>query len=153
MKPNLTVDMLRNTLILCLCYVSYVTAVKNVKTHSPLTWKYKMTNRCVPLRNYAGSCVYSSMEPHLTVLTLRNTLLCYLCHVTAVITVKTHSPMTWKYKMTNRCSFEKLRCKSCLQLHGATFDSWYVKGHFNTLLASRDSCHKCQNSLTSDLKV
>jgi len=41
MKPNLTVGTLRNTFILCL---RHVTAVK---THSAVTWKYKMSNRCV----------------------------------------------------------------------------------------------------------
>jgi len=51
------------------------------------------------------------------------------------------------------CFFEKLHCKLGLQLHGAKFDSSKVKKHFNTLLVSRDSCHNCQNLLTSDLKV
>jgi len=37
--------------------------------------------------------------------------------------------------------FEELHCKLNLQLHGAKFDSFDVKEHFNTLLASRDSCH------------
>jgi len=46
-----------------------------------------------------------------------------------------------------------LRCKLCLKLYGAKFDSWDIKEHFNTLLASRDSCHNSQNSLPSDLKV
>jgi len=35
----------------------------------------------------------------------------------------------------------------------STFDSFDVKEHFYTLLTSRDSCHNCQNSLTSDIKV
>jgi len=51
------------------------------------------------------------------------------------------------------CFFEELHCKLCLQLHEAKFNSWDLKEHFNTLLASRDSCHNCQYSLTSDLEV
>jgi len=43
------------------------------------------------------------MEPSLTVLTLRNNLVRCLHHVTAVITVKTHSPVIIKYKIPNRC--------------------------------------------------
>jgi len=51
------------------------------------------------------------------------------------------------------CFFEELHCKLCLKLHRVKFDSWGVKEHFNTLLASRDSCHNCQNLLISDLKM
>jgi len=51
------------------------------------------------------------------------------------------------------CFFEELLCKLCLKLYGAKFDSWDVKEHFNTLLASRASCQNSQNSLPSDLKV
>jgi len=100
MKPNLTVGTLRNTLIRC---SSHVTTVITVKTYSLVTWQYKLPNRRVSLRNCIVSCVYSSMEPNLTVGTLRNTLIRCSSHVTAVITVKTHSPVTWKYKMPNRC--------------------------------------------------
>jgi len=38
-----------------------------------------------------------------------------------------------------------------LKLHEAKFDKSDVKELFNILLAARDSCHNCQNSLTSDL--
>jgi len=41
----------------------------------------------------------------------------------------------------------------CFQLHGAKFDSFDVNDHFNKLLASRDSCHNCQNPFTSDLEL
>jgi len=51
------------------------------------------------------------------------------------------------------CFFEEFYCMLCLQLHGAKLDSWDVKEHFNTLLASSDRCHNCQNSLISNLKV
>jgi len=37
--------------------------------------------------------------------------------------------------MPSRCS---------LQLHGDSFDSSAVKGHFYTFLTSRDSCHNCR---------
>jgi len=43
------------------------------------------------------------MEQNLTVLTLRKTFALFLRHVTAVTTVKIHSPMPWKCKMPKRC--------------------------------------------------
>jgi len=43
------------------------------------------------------------MELNLTVGTLRNTLILFLSHVTAVITVKSHLQVTWKYKIRNSC--------------------------------------------------
>jgi len=51
------------------------------------------------------------------------------------------------------CFFEELDSKLCLQLDETKFDSWDVKEPFSTLIASRDSCHNCPDSLTSDLKV
>jgi len=45
------------------------------------------------------------MEQNLTVLSLRNTFIIFLRHVTAVRTVKTRLPMTWNYKITNSCLF------------------------------------------------
>jgi len=45
------------------------------------------------------------MEPNLTLGTLRNTFILFLRYVTAVITVKIHSPMTWKYKMSKDVFF------------------------------------------------
>jgi len=47
------------------------------------------------------SWVYSSMELNLTVLTLKNSFILFLRHVTAVITVKTLWPVISKYKMSN----------------------------------------------------
>jgi len=91
MKPNLTNLTLRNALTFCLFRV---TAVISDKIHSPVTRKYKMSNKCVSLRNYTVSSLYSSMESNLTVLTLRNTLIVFFRHVTAVISVKTYSPVT-----------------------------------------------------------
>jgi len=100
----------------------------------------KMLNKGVSLRNCPVSSFYSSIERNLTSLTLNNTLLFSLRHVT---TVKTHSSVTWQYKMTNMCIFfGYLHCKLCLQLHGSKFDSWVVKEYSITLFASRD---KCQN--------
>jgi len=55
---------------------------------------YKMPSRCASWRNHTVSSLYSSMEPNLTVLTLTYTFILFLCHVTAVITVKTCSPVT-----------------------------------------------------------
>jgi len=111
MDPNLTVGTLRNTLVLCL---RHVTAVITVKTHSPVTWKYKMPNRCVSLTSFTVRCIYSSMKPNLTVGTLRNTLVLCLRHVTAVITDQTHPPVTWKYKMSNRCVSLRNCTASCV---------------------------------------
>jgi len=46
------------------------------------------------------------MARNLTVGRLRHTLILCLRHVTTVITVKTHSPVTWRYKMP---FFEEVR--------------------------------------------
>jgi len=59
----------------------HVTAVIIVKTHSPVTWNYKRPNRCVSWRNHTICRVYSSIEPNLTLLTLRNTLMLFLRYV------------------------------------------------------------------------
>jgi len=49
--------------------------------------------------------------------------------------------------------FEELHFKMCLQLYESKFDIFDIKEYFYTFLTSRGSCHNCQNSLTSDLKV
>jgi len=61
------------------------------------------------------------MEPNLTVLTLRNSFIPLLHHVTAVIIVKTRLPVTRNYKITKRCLLEELHLELCLNLHRATF--------------------------------
>jgi len=54
MELNLTVLTSRNNLVFCL---GHVTIVVTVETHLLVILKYKMTNRCVYLRNYTASCV------------------------------------------------------------------------------------------------
>jgi len=81
MKPNLTVGMLWNFLIR---FLRHVIAVITVKTHSPVSLKNKMPNRCVSSINRIASCIYSSIELNLTVVTLTGTLICFLRHLTAV---------------------------------------------------------------------
>jgi len=111
MEPNLTVLTLGNILILCLRHMTFVITVK---TDSLVAWKYKMPKRCVPLRNYNASCIYSIMKPNLTVGTLRNTFVLCLRHVTSVKTVKTHSPLTWEYKVPNRWVSLRICNVSCV---------------------------------------
>jgi len=90
MEQNLTVLTFRITFIL---YIRHVTSVVIVKSHFSGTWKFKMSNKCVSLRNSTVSCVYCSMEPNLTVLTLRNDFILLLRHLTAVIIGKTRWPV------------------------------------------------------------
>jgi len=47
----------------------------------------------------------------------------------------------------------KFHCNLCLPLHGEKFVSSDYKEYFYTLHTSRDTCHNCQNSRTSDVKV
>jgi len=122
----MTVLTLRNDFI---HFLRHVTAVITVKTHLPVIWKCKMSNRCISLKNFTVSCVYSSLEPNLTVLTLRNTLILFLCHVTAVIIVKTHSPVTWTYEMS----------KWCVSLSDCILSCLYR--FMEPTLTSPDSCH------------
>jgi len=144
MEPNLTVLTLGNTLILCL---RHVTAVITVKTLSLVTRKYKIPNRCVSLRNCTESWVFNSMEPNLTVLTLRNIFLHLLRHVTAVITVKIHSLVTRKYKMPNRC----------VSLRNCTVSCTYSSNEPNlSVLTLRNSCvifDSCQVTVNLSLNV
>jgi len=147
-KPNLIVLTLSDTFTL---FLGHVTAVITVKTHSPVIWKYKMSNRCLLWRNFIVSGVYSTKKTNLIVLTLNDNFTLFLRHVTAVITVKTHSSVTWMYKMSNRCVL--LRNFIVSGVYSTKKTNLIVLTLNNTFLASRDSCYNFRNRFTNDLNL